>query len=118
VPFTPAGDGHDTIPGFVNGRGPFAFILDTGADGSALYQWFAKKEHVQKGKVRDVDGQTGSVASPSYSLKTLSVDGHTTAFQIATTQEWKRVWPATILWMGRSSYSIFRAAPLRFDLSL
>jgi Aspartyl protease len=76
VPLTPAGDGHDTIPAFVNGKGPFAFILDTGADGSALYQWFAAKEHLPKGKVRDVDGQTGSVSSPTYSLKTLSVDGH------------------------------------------
>jgi predicted aspartyl protease len=59
VPFTPAGDGHDTIPAFVNGKGPFAFILDTGADGSSLYQWFAEKEHLPKGKVRDVYGQTG-----------------------------------------------------------
>jgi hypothetical protein len=76
VPFTPAGDGHDTIPAFVNGKGPFAFILDTGADGSSLYQWFAEKEHLTKGKVRDVYGQTGSVSSPTYFLKTLSVDGH------------------------------------------
>src|SRR3984885_8088949 len=75
VSFTPAGDGHDTIPAFVNGKGPFAFILDTGADGSTLYQWFAEKEHLPKGKVRDVYGQTGSVSSPTYSLKTLSVDG-------------------------------------------
>src|SRR5580698_3648463 len=75
VPFTPADDGHDTIPAFVNGKGPFAFILDTGADGSTLYQWFAEKEHLRKGKVRDVYGQTGSVSSPTYSLRTLSVDG-------------------------------------------
>jgi hypothetical protein len=75
VPFTPAADGHDTIPAYVNGRGPFAFILDTGADGSALYRWFAEKEHLPKGTVRDVSGQTGSVSSPTYSLKTLSVDG-------------------------------------------
>jgi hypothetical protein len=77
VPFTAAGDGHDTIPALVNGKGPFPFILDTGADGSALYQWFAEKEHLPKGSVRDVDGQTGSVPSPTYSLKTLSVDGRT-----------------------------------------
>jgi Aspartyl protease len=76
VPLTPAGDGHDTIPAFVNGKGPFAFILDTGADGSALYQWFAEKAQLSKGKLRDVDGQTGNVSSPSYSLKSLSVDGH------------------------------------------
>lgn len=56
VPFTSAADGHDTIPAYVNGRGPFAFILDTGADGSALYPWFAEKEHLPKGTVRDVSG--------------------------------------------------------------
>jgi hypothetical protein len=83
VPFTPAGEGHDTIPAFVNGKGPFAFILDTGADGSALYQWFAEKEHLPKGKVRDVYGQTGSVSSPTYSLKTLSVDGHAIHYIVA-----------------------------------
>lgn len=76
VPFTPAGDGHDTIPGFVNGNGPFRFILDTGADGSAVYQWFAQRAHLSKGKLRDVDGQTGNVSSPTYSLKSLSIDGH------------------------------------------
>jgi hypothetical protein len=76
VPFSPAGDGHDTIPAFVNGKGPFPFILDTGADGSALYQWFAEKEHMPEGKARDVDGQTGSVSSPTYSLQSLSIDGH------------------------------------------
>jgi hypothetical protein len=76
VPFTAAGDGHDTIPAFVNGKGPFPFILDTGADGSAVYQWFAEKAQLSKGKLRDVDGQTGNVSSPTYSLKTLSVDGH------------------------------------------
>jgi hypothetical protein len=76
VPFTPAGDGHDTIPAFVNGKGPFAFILDTGADGSAVYRWFADGEHLPKGKTRAVDGQTGSVSSATYSLKSLSVDEH------------------------------------------
>jgi hypothetical protein len=75
VPFTPAGDGHDTIPAFVNGKGPFAFIFDTGADGSAVYQWFAEKARLSKGKLRDVDGQTGVVSSPAYALKSLSVDG-------------------------------------------
>jgi hypothetical protein len=76
VPFTPAGDGHDTIPALVNGKGPFAFILDTGADGSAVYRWFADKEHLPKGKTRAVDGQTGSVSSATYALKSLSVDKH------------------------------------------
>jgi hypothetical protein len=49
--------------------------LDTGADGSSLYRWFAEKEHLPRGKARDVSGQTGIVASPTYGLKSLSVDG-------------------------------------------
>ena len=76
VPLAPAGDGHDTIPVFVDGKGPFPFILDTGADGSAVYQWFATKARLRKGKARDVDGQTGSVSSPTYSLHALTADGH------------------------------------------
>lgn len=76
VPLTPAGDGHDTVPAMVNGKGSFPFILDTGADETALYLWFARKEGLKKGAARDVDGQTGSVSSPTYSLKSLSVDGH------------------------------------------
>jgi len=77
VPLTPAGDGHDTIPAYVNGKGPVAFVLDTGADGSAVYQWFAEKEHLSKGAVRENVGQTGSVFSPTYLLRTLSVDNRT-----------------------------------------
>jgi hypothetical protein len=30
---------------------------------------------LSKGEVRDVDGQTGSVSSATYSLKSLSIDG-------------------------------------------
>ncbi len=83
VPLTPAGDGHDTVPAMVNGRGPFPFILDTGADETALYQWFAKKERLKTGKARDVDGQTGSVSAPTYLLKSLSVDGHAIHYVVA-----------------------------------
>jgi predicted aspartyl protease len=77
VPLTLAADGHETVPAFVNGAGPFQFILDTGADGSALYEWFAKKQHLHAGEAHDVDGQTGSVSAPTYRIKKLSIDGHT-----------------------------------------
>jgi predicted aspartyl protease len=66
VPFTPAGDGHDTVSAFVNGKGPFAFILDTGADGSALYQWFAEKQHLSKGRfVTWADRQESCLLRPT-----------------------------------------------------
>ena len=36
VPLTLGKDGHDTVPVYVNGKGPYPFILDSGADGSAV----------------------------------------------------------------------------------
>ena len=52
VPFTPAGDGHDTVPAFVNGKGPFAFVLDTGADEKARCTGGSQKSSTcQKEKV-------------------------------------------------------------------
>ena len=60
VALTPAGDGHLVLPAYVNGRGPFPFILDTGADGIGLYHWFALKEKLKPGKPELMVGQTGS----------------------------------------------------------
>ena len=77
VALSPAADGHITVPAFVNGKGPFPFILDTGADNTGIYLGFSVKQHLTVGKARDVDGQTGSVSSPTLLLNSLSVDGHT-----------------------------------------
>jgi hypothetical protein len=66
-----------------------------------LAQWFAERAQLSKGKLRDVDGQTGSVSSPTYSLKSLSVMGTRftmllpTDCPIATTREKKRGWLVT-----------------------
>ena len=76
VALSPAADGHMTVPAFVNGQGPFPFILDTGADNTAIYQRFSIKQRLTVGKIRDVDGQTGIVSSPTLLLKSLSIDGH------------------------------------------
>lgn len=77
VPLSDAGDGHDTVPVFVNGEGPYPFILDTGADGSAVYQWFANKAALEKipGKEQDLSGQTGSAKVSMYSLRRVSLAG-------------------------------------------
>ncbi len=75
VSLTPAADGHLTVPTFINGNGPFPFILDTGADGSAAYQWFAQLHHLPLGKSEQVIGQTGTSTIPTYKVHRLSVDG-------------------------------------------
>jgi predicted aspartyl protease len=67
---------HVVVPTFVNGKGPFDFIFDTGADESAVYAWFAKSLNLPKGSNRDLSGATGSVEITGARVSKLSVDGH------------------------------------------
>jgi predicted aspartyl protease len=75
VPLGRAADGHLTVPAYVNGTGPYPFILDTGADTGALYTWFARQLHLRADKPADLSGQTGSTLVPTYRLRSLSIDG-------------------------------------------
>lgn len=61
VPLAKDATGHVTVPAFVNGKGPFQFVLDTGADESAVFSWFAKSLHLAKSESRELSGATGSV---------------------------------------------------------
>lgn len=74
VPLTPAGNGHLLVPAFINGSGPFPVILDTGADGSGLYTWFARQQHLSPGPAQELGGMTGTVETPTYTLKRVEVD--------------------------------------------
>ncbi|HTU71647.1 MAG TPA: retroviral-like aspartic protease family protein [Candidatus Baltobacteraceae bacterium] len=75
VALTPSPDGHQTVPVFVNGRGPYPFILDTGADGSAVYQWFARfaKLKTVAGAAGSLSGQTGTADVPLYKIDDLAM---------------------------------------------
>jgi predicted aspartyl protease len=77
VPTTPAGDGgHVTVPTFVNGKGPYPFILDTGADGTSVYQWLADRLHLASGGAPEsINGMTGSVQVPRFRVDRLRMDG-------------------------------------------
>jgi predicted aspartyl protease len=75
VPLSPAGDGHLTVPVTANGAGPFPFILDTGADETGVYQWFAEQLHLPSGQPEELIGQTGSSQAPTYKLKSVTMDG-------------------------------------------
>jgi hypothetical protein len=77
VGLSPPGDGHLVLPVFVNGKGPFPFILDTGADGSGFYHWFAVQQKLRAGKPEELVGMTGSTTVPTYKVKSLTVDRHT-----------------------------------------
>jgi hypothetical protein len=77
VPLSLAKDNHLVVPTYVNATGPYPFILDTGADESAIYAWFATKLKLNSGKSEDLSGQTGTTSTPTYRLQSVSLDGRT-----------------------------------------
>ncbi|MEE7566976.1 hypothetical protein HH297_11380, partial [Xanthomonas sp. Kuri4-3] len=75
VPLTPAGNGHLVVPTFVDGKGTLPFILDTGADGTGIYDWFARQQALRPGPVRELGGMTGTTSTPTYRLRSVGIDG-------------------------------------------
>jgi predicted aspartyl protease len=77
VPLTPTGDGHVAIPVEVDDKGPFPFILDTGADSTAVYQWFADRAGLKRaaGPGESWSGQTGTIRVSFYQVRSVRADG-------------------------------------------
>ncbi|HXS79386.1 MAG TPA: pepsin/retropepsin-like aspartic protease family protein [Gammaproteobacteria bacterium] len=76
VPLTIAESGHAVVPVELEGLGVFAFVLDTGAEGSALYSPFEAVNHVpMRAETTELQGQTGAAPVRVASLPPVSVDG-------------------------------------------
>lgn len=77
VALKPDVTGHLLVPVFVNGQGPYPFILDTGADNSAVYAWFASRQHLARGHTAQISGATGDARETTTRLDKLALDGWT-----------------------------------------
>lgn len=75
VGMTPGVTGHLLVPVLVNGKGPYPFMLDTGADTSAVYTWFASEHRLPVGKTATISGATGDVEETTTRIRSLSLDG-------------------------------------------
>jgi predicted aspartyl protease len=77
VPLSYAVSGHPTVPALVGRQGPYQFVFDTGAEGTAVYSWFARELGLEpmEGKAETLQGQTGSASAELVRLPALSVDG-------------------------------------------
>lgn len=77
VPLTPISDGHLLVPVYVDGKGPYPFILDSGADTSSIYQWFADEAGLKSaGASITVSGMTGTVEMKRYRVASFKMEGH------------------------------------------
>jgi predicted aspartyl protease len=77
VPLTWDSTDHVVVPTYVNGKGPYDFILDTGADETGIYKWLAKSLQLPASGTKDLSGATGDNPITTVRLSTLAVDGHT-----------------------------------------
>jgi predicted aspartyl protease len=76
VPLRWDATGHVVVPTVVNGTGPVDFILDTGADETGVFLWFAKRLKLPAAGNTELSGATGSAESVLLRVAELSVDGH------------------------------------------
>jgi predicted aspartyl protease len=77
VPLTPISDGHLLVPVLVDGKGPYPFILDSGADTSGVYQWFADEARLKPtGASTTASGMSGTVDIREYQVASFEMDGH------------------------------------------
>ena len=73
----PVGNGHLMVSAFVKGKGTVSFIFETGADGTAVYQWFAAQQGLMPGKPISVEGMTGAAMMATYRRNSLTIDDRT-----------------------------------------
>lgn len=76
VPLSIAASGHATVPVELDGHGVFGFVLDTGAEGTAIYSPFEVQQGLAlRDDVTELQGQTGRTAVHLADLPALIVDG-------------------------------------------
>ena len=79
IPIIVAPSGHATVPVSLEGHGVFSFVLDTGAEGSAVYEAWATAQQLSPLPGREkLVGQTGSAELPMVTLPPLTMGTITT----------------------------------------
>ena len=75
VPIEIAASGHATVPVHSEAFGTRQFVLDTGADGTALYEAFSQSVRLEPAQPIGLVGQTGSADLPAVRIPSLTMDG-------------------------------------------
>lgn len=75
APLSFSASGHIVAPARINGGDQYLFVVDTGAEGSAVYARFAQEAELERGGEEMVVGQTGIAAAPLRRIMQLEFDG-------------------------------------------
>jgi predicted aspartyl protease len=109
-----AESGHGTVPVEIEGLGVFAFVLDTGAEGTAVYSPFEAVHHLPlQGETSELQGQTGSTRVRLAALPPVTVDGLRAESVLAVVLEPRA---DGVPLAGIIGLDVFGGAALDFDL--
>ncbi len=79
VPMSVARTGHVTVPITIGGKGPFDFVIDSGAETTAVYARFAHEQNLPVAESGEkLVGQTGAADVPVAALANVRLDGFVT----------------------------------------
>lgn len=79
VPMSTARTGHVTVPITIDGKGPFDFVIDSGAEGTAVYARFAREQNLHAAQTSErLVGQTGAADVAVVPLANVGLDGFVT----------------------------------------
>lgn len=77
APLSFSTSGHVVAPVSIGGEDQYLFVVDTGAEGSAVYARFAREVKLELAGQEQIVGQTGAAALPLRRITRLKVDGRT-----------------------------------------
>ena len=91
LPFTLTDTGQIVIPVMVNSSGPYRFVLDTGANRSAISDTLAAALSLQPVAVTEIQSSTGSATSSVVRLQTIALGSHRVSAVLAPVLESARI---------------------------
>ena len=77
TPLSFSASGHVVAPIRIDGGDQYIFVVDTGAEGSAVYSRFAREAKLELAGQEQIIGQTGTASLPLRHIARLEIDGKT-----------------------------------------
>jgi predicted aspartyl protease len=85
LPFTLTGTGQILVPAMINGKGPYLFVLDTGANRSAISETLAARLALEPVAVTELVTATGSAMRSVVKVQSIALGDHGAGDLLVTT---------------------------------